>query len=46
MKIIEASIPLFFLLIALEIIVARVRQKRLIRLNDSINDLSLGSSAS
>jgi sterol desaturase/sphingolipid hydroxylase (fatty acid hydroxylase superfamily) len=42
MKIIEASIPFFFLLIALEIVVSRWRRQRLMRLNDSINDLSLG----
>jgi alkylglycerol monooxygenase len=42
MKIIEASIPFFFLLIALEIVVSRWRRQGLVRLNDSINDLSLG----
>jgi len=42
MKIVEASIPLFFLLIFLELVVSRLRRQRLMRLNDSINDLSLG----
>jgi len=40
--IIQASVPLFFLLIGLELVVARVRGQRLYRLNDSISDLSLG----
>jgi sterol desaturase/sphingolipid hydroxylase (fatty acid hydroxylase superfamily) len=42
MAIIQASIPLFFLLIGLELLVAAVRKERLARLNDSITDLSLG----
>jgi sterol desaturase/sphingolipid hydroxylase (fatty acid hydroxylase superfamily) len=40
--VIQASIPLFFALIGLELLVARVRRKRLYRLNDSVSDLSLG----
>jgi alkylglycerol monooxygenase len=43
MSIIQASIPLFFLLIAAELLYARVRGTRLLRLNDSISDLSLGT---
>ncbi len=39
---ISLSIPIFFLLIAIELIVARVRGARLYRLNDTINDLSCG----
>jgi alkylglycerol monooxygenase len=42
MSIIQASIPLFFLLIGLELLVAAGRKERLARLNDSIADLSLG----
>ncbi len=42
MSIIQASIPLFFLLIGIELLVARRRGQRLARLNDSISDLSLG----
>lgn len=42
MAIIEASIPLFFVLIALELWVARRRGRRGYRLNDSIADLSCG----
>lgn len=42
MSIIQASIPLFFLLIGVELVYARVRGERLLRLNDSISDLSLG----
>ncbi|MEZ4586321.1 MAG: sterol desaturase family protein [Gemmatimonadales bacterium] len=42
MDIIQASVPLFFLLIGLELVVARLRGQRLYRLNDSISDLSLG----
>jgi sterol desaturase/sphingolipid hydroxylase (fatty acid hydroxylase superfamily) len=42
MSIIQASIPLFFILIGLELLVARVRKQRLVRLNDSLADLSLG----
>jgi alkylglycerol monooxygenase len=40
--VIEASIPLFFLLIAIELGVARVTRHPYYRLNDSIADLSLG----
>jgi sterol desaturase/sphingolipid hydroxylase (fatty acid hydroxylase superfamily) len=40
--VVQASIPLFFALIGLELLVARVRRKRLYRLNDSVSDLSLG----
>jgi alkylglycerol monooxygenase len=42
MAIIEASIPLFFLLILIELAVARRRQAAVYRLNDSISDLSCG----
>ncbi len=42
MAIIEASIPLFFLLILIELAVARRRHRALYRLNDSISDLSCG----
>jgi sterol desaturase/sphingolipid hydroxylase (fatty acid hydroxylase superfamily) len=42
MAIIEASIPLFFLLIIVELLVARRRQSAVYRLNDSISDLSCG----
>ncbi len=42
MGVIAASIPLFFLLIGLELVVARVRRAPLFRLNDSIADLALG----
>lgn len=42
MAIIEASIPLFFLLIIVELAVARRRHRALYRLNDSISDLSCG----
>ena len=42
MSIIQASIPLFFLLIFVELGYARVRRKPLLRLNDSVSDLSLG----
>jgi alkylglycerol monooxygenase len=42
MAIIEASIPLFFLLIIAELVVARRRASRVYRLNDSISDLSCG----
>ena len=43
MTIIEASIPFFFLLIGLKLLVARVRGRRYVRLNDSVADLSLGT---
>ncbi len=42
MAIIEASIPLFFLLILVELAVAHRRRLPLYRLNDSISDLSCG----
>ncbi len=42
MGIIQASIPLFFFLIGIELIVARYRGERVSRMNDSITDLSLG----
>ncbi len=42
MGVIQASIPIFFLLIAAELAGARVRGHRVARLNDSIADLSLG----
>ena len=42
MAIIEASIPIFFLLIVVELLVARRRQAAVYRLNDSISDLSCG----
>ncbi len=43
MDVVQASIPLFFILIGLELVVARVGRRRLYRLNDSISDLSLGT---
>ena len=42
MDIIEASIPLFFALIAIELGVARATHRPYYRLNDSIADLSCG----
>ena len=42
MDVIKASIPLFFALIGLELLVARLRNRPLYRLNDSISDLSCG----
>ena len=42
MAIIEGSIPLFFLLIIVELVIARRRQSAVYRLNDSISDLSCG----
>ncbi len=42
MDLIAASIPFFFLLIGVELIVARARGRSLYRLNDSISDLSCG----
>lgn len=42
MDVVQASIPLFFLLIGLEVAVARLRRRPLYRLSDSINDLSCG----
>ena len=43
MDVIQASIPLFFLLIGLELLVARSTGRHRYRLNDSISDLSLGT---
>ncbi len=43
MDVIQASIPLFFALIGLELLVARVRRQRVYRLTDSIADLTLGT---
>lgn len=45
MDIIQASIPLFFLLIGIELVVARVRGQKVYRLNDSIADLSCGTAS-
>jgi alkylglycerol monooxygenase len=42
MGIIQASIPLFFLLIALELAWSRATGRRVLRLNDSLSDLSCG----
>ncbi|MSR01208.1 MAG: sterol desaturase family protein [Gemmatimonadetes bacterium] len=42
MDVIKASIPFFFALIGLELLIARVRHRPLYRLNDSISDLSCG----
>jgi sterol desaturase/sphingolipid hydroxylase (fatty acid hydroxylase superfamily) len=42
MSVIQASIPLFFLLIGVELGVARARGSGAYRLNDSVADLSLG----
>ncbi len=42
MAIIQASIPFFFLLIGIELVVSRRRREPLMRLNDSVSDLSLG----
>ena len=42
MSVIQASIPLFFLLIGVELVVARARGSGAYRLNDSVADLSLG----
>ena len=42
MSVIQASIPLFFLLIGVELLVARARGSGAYRLNDSVADLSLG----
>jgi sterol desaturase/sphingolipid hydroxylase (fatty acid hydroxylase superfamily) len=43
MGIIQASIPLFFLLIAVELLLARLGRRAFYRLNDSISDLSAGT---
>ncbi|MDH5235347.1 MAG: sterol desaturase family protein, partial [Gemmatimonadota bacterium] len=42
MNIIQASIPFFFLLIALELGWSRLRAPQAVRLNDAVSDLSLG----
>src|SRR5262245_14149563 len=42
MKLIVASIPLFFILIGIEILAARILEKRVYRLPDSIADLGCG----
>jgi len=42
MDVITLSIPFFFALIGLELLVARVRRRSLYRLSDSISDLSCG----
>ena len=42
MDLITASIPFFFGLIGLELLVARLRKRPLYRLSDSISDLSCG----
>ncbi len=42
MDVIQASIPLFFGLIGLEILVARLRRRSVYRLGDSVSDLSCG----
>jgi sterol desaturase/sphingolipid hydroxylase (fatty acid hydroxylase superfamily) len=42
MDIIARSVPFFFVLIGLELLVARVRKRPLYRLSDSISDLSCG----
>ncbi|MBI3792385.1 MAG: sterol desaturase family protein [Gemmatimonadetes bacterium] len=42
MGVIAASIPLFFLLIGVELAFARLRGRPLFRLNDSVADLALG----
>lgn len=43
MGIIQASIPLFFLLIAAELLFTRLGRRSFYRLNDSISDLSAGT---
>jgi sterol desaturase/sphingolipid hydroxylase (fatty acid hydroxylase superfamily) len=42
MNIIQASVPLFFALIGLELLVARLRRRSVHRLGDSVSDLSCG----
>ena len=42
MDVIQASIPFFFLLIGVELLVARLSRRPLYRLSDSISDLSCG----
>jgi len=43
MEIIQASIPIFFVLIAVELLFARWGHRALYRLNDTISDLSAGT---
>jgi len=43
MEIIQASVPLFFLLIAVELLFTRLGRRPFYRLNDSISDLSAGT---
>lgn len=43
MGIIQASIPLFFILIAVELLYARLGRRSYYRLNDSLSDLSAGT---
>lgn len=43
MTLIQASIPLFFLLIAVELLYAQLGRRSLYRLNDSISDLAAGT---
>ena len=42
LNLIALSIPIFFALIGVELLVARLRGERLYRFNDSINDLACG----
>ena len=42
MGIIQASIPLFFLLIGAELLWSRATGRQVLRLNDSLSDLSCG----
>ena len=42
MGLIELAIPFFFILIGIELVVSRIVHKKVYRLNDSINDLSMG----
>jgi alkylglycerol monooxygenase len=42
MDVVAASIPLFFALIGLELLAARLGRRRIYRLNDSVADLSCG----
>jgi len=43
MSIIQASIPLFFILIGVELLYQRVAGAKLVRLNDAMSNLSLGT---
>ena len=42
MKLIVASIPLFFILIAIEMLAARILERRVYRFSDSFADLGCG----